>query len=402
MNSLLRSGLLGVAGVANARRPFIRNRYLTVPSFFSGWLTTEAAGLQLAWRVLSTGRRVRRDGLGGAQAKIGLALEVLTAAGLIGFILEGRRSERTLEASLSPLVDSATLESRPRSARAGAVVPTINGASRRRVTRNVAYMEDRGRRNALDVYRPLTDEAKLPVIVQVHGGGWVLGSKNDQGVPLLNHLAASGWVGYSVNYRLAPKVSLADQVVDLKAAIAWVRSNTEEHGGDPDFIAVTGGSAGGHLSSLLALTANDPEFQPGFEHVDTSIAAAVPFYGVYDLLDEEAFMVPGFCDFLERIVVQESMRGDTAETWRRYSPMHRIHAAAPPTMLLHGSVDTLVPIESGRAFAKRLNEVSNQAVVFAELPGANHAFDVFASPRTVRTVEYVERFLNGVRTGAIV
>src|SRR4029450_4266482 len=66
-------------------------------------------------------------------------------------------------------------------------------------------------------------------------------------------------------------------------ALRWIRERMAEYGGDPDFVVVTGGSAGGHLAALLALTPNDPEFQPGFEDVDTSVTACVPFYGVYDL-----------------------------------------------------------------------------------------------------------------------
>jgi acetyl esterase/lipase len=401
MDPLLRSGLRGAISVSNARRPFIRNRLLTLPSFFSGWFTSEAAGLRLAWHSLNTVRLLRRCGLRSTQARLGLALEVATIAGLVGLIREGRRVGDHFEAALSPLLDAEVIEARPRSARAGGVVPFVSGASGRRIQRDIAYLPDRGRRNRLDVYQPRGPGVKRPMIVQIHGGGWIVGSKNDQGIPLLNHLAGNGWVGFSLNYRLAPRVSLLDQVVDIKSAIAWARTHAEEYGGDPDFIVVTGGSAGGHLSSLVALTANDPHFQPGFEHLDTSIAAAVPFYGVYNLLDEDSFMVPGFVEFLERVVVKAPFRGDHAEVWRRFSPVHRIHAAAPPMMLLHGTADTLVPVEQGRDFARRLDAGSDQSVVYVELPGTNHAFDVFPSPRTVRTVEYVERFLTGVRDGSI-
>ncbi len=402
MDPLLRSGLSGIAAVANARRPFIRNRALTMPSFLLAWITIEPAGLVLVARALNTARLIRRRGLSTRQAKVGLALEAVTAAGLVGLIMDGRRSETTLEAALSPVLDSSVLAARPKSPRPGTVLPLMSGASRRRVTRNVPYLEGRGWRNTLDVYQPLEDGSRRPVIVQIHGGGWVTGTKNDQAIPLLNHLAATGWVGFSVNYRLAPRVTLAEQVVDLKRAISWVREHAEEFGGDPDFIAVTGGSAGGHLSSLMALTANDPEFQPGFEDRDTSLAAAVPFYGVYDLLDEHGFLVPGFADFLERVVIRQPSMDDHADVWRRYSPLHRAHPGSPPMMIVHGRVDTLVPVEQGRHFARRLHEVSEQEVVYAELPGANHAFDMIPSARTMHTVEYVERFLNGVRDGSIV
>ena len=78
------------------------------------------------------------------------------------------------------------------------------------------------------------------------------------GHPLLNHLAANGWVGINANYRLSPRVAAPEHLVDCKKAIAWWREHADEHGGDPDFLCVTGGSAGGHLTALVALTAERP------------------------------------------------------------------------------------------------------------------------------------------------
>ena len=87
-------------------------------------------------------------------------------------------------------------------------------------------------------------------MLQIHGGGWVIGDKREQGIPLLNHLAADGWVGFNVNYRLSPRAKFPDHLVDCKRALAWIREHADEYGVDPDFIVVTGGSAGGHLSAL--------------------------------------------------------------------------------------------------------------------------------------------------------
>ena len=92
----------------------------------------------------------------------------------------------------------------------------------------------------------------------------------------MQHLAAKGWVCVAINYRLAPRDPFPAQIVDVKKAIAWIRENIAAYGGDPDYIAITGGSAGGHLTALAALTPNDPEWQPGFEDVDTSVQAGDP------------------------------------------------------------------------------------------------------------------------------
>ena len=96
------------------------------------------------------------------------------------------------------------------------------------------------------------------------------------GLPLMYHLAARGWVCVAANYRLSPRATFPDHLIDVKRALAWIKRHGAEYGADPDFVVVTGGSAGGHLAALVALTANDPEYQPGFEDVDTTVQALRP------------------------------------------------------------------------------------------------------------------------------
>ena len=88
------------------------------------------------------------------------------------------------------------------------------------------------------------------------------------------HLAERGWVCVTANYRLSPRATWPDQIVDVKRALAWTKANIANHGGDPGFVVITGGSAGGHLCALAALTVNVSEFQPGFEGADTSVAGS--------------------------------------------------------------------------------------------------------------------------------
>ncbi len=105
---------------------------------------------------------------------------------------------------------------------------------------------------------PRATVSKAPVLLQVHGGGWTIGNKDQQGIPLMQHLAAKGWVCVAINYRLAPRDPFPAQIIDVKKAIAWIREHIEEYGGDPDYIAITGGSAGGHLAPLAAADAQRP------------------------------------------------------------------------------------------------------------------------------------------------
>ncbi len=383
---------------ANAQHPVHRNPVLTAPSFFGSWLVTEAAPMVLAtWGVRTAVQVARRRGRLSAADRVGLGLTAAASAGLVKQMRDAARSDEELRASLSSLVPAEHLDDRPRSLRTGAFVPFVNGRTRRLRTRGVVYSEQGPHRLRLDVYEPLECRPgeQRPAIVQIHGGAWVVGSKDEQGIPLLNHLAANGWVGFNVDYRLSPRAKYPDHLVDCKAALVWIREHAEEYGIDPDFIAVTGGSAGGHLTALMALTQCDPRFQPGFESADTSVQAAVPFYGVYDLLDREQEYLPAFAKVLGKVVMGSDLLTEP-EAWSSYSPLERVSADAPPMMIVHGDIDVLAPVGAARRFAAALRAVSPNPVVYSELHGAQHGFEIFPSIRTVRTVEYVERFLSWV------
>jgi acetyl esterase/lipase len=181
-------------------------------------------------------------------------------------------------------------------------------------------------------------------------------------------------------------------IVDVKHAITWVKDHVAEYGGNPDFIVITGGSAGGHLCSLAALTPNAPEFQPGFEDRDTTVQACVPFYGVYDFTNRDGVGRGDMRGFLERMVMKSKLT-QAEDVWDAASPMSRVSADAPPMFVIHGKNDTLVPVAEARLFVRLLREVANDPVAYAELPGAQHAFEVFASIRTAHVVNAVERFV---------
>jgi acetyl esterase/lipase len=203
----------------------------------------------------------------------------------------------------------------------------------------------------------------------------------------------------TINYRLSPRATWPDHIVDVKRAIAWTRATIADHGGDPDFIAITGGSAGGHLSALAALTPGVAAFQPGFEDADTRVAAAVPFYGVYDFTDRHGVATPGLEDLLSRRVLKTALVDDR-DSWDAASPMSHVGPDAPPFFVLHGTNDTLVPVEQAREFVAMLRAVAREPVVYAELPRAQHAFDILPSARAHHTVHAVERFLAVVRSRA--
>lgn len=239
------------------------------------------------------------------------------------------------------------------------------------------------------------------MLLQIHGGAWMLGNKHEQALPLVYHLAARGWVVVTPNYRLSPRARFPDHLVDCKRALAWVRRNIAAYGGDPNFVAVTGGSAGGHLTALIALTANDAHLQPGFEAVDTTVAAAVPFYGVYDFTDRHGLNGSGaaMVRWLEKSVMPCSPQQD-AGLWDLASPIAQVRRDAPPFFILHGTHDSLASVEEARHFAGQLRAISAQPVVYAELRGAQHAWDIFRTVRAMESVRAVARFLEWARATA--
>lgn len=259
-------------------------------------------------------------------------------------------------------------------------------------TTNIPYGPG-GRRHLLDVWRrpDLPDGYRAPVLIQVPGGGWSINDKRGQGYPLMTRMAELGWICVSINYSRSPRNAWPEHIIDVKRAIAWVRANIAGFGGDPDFIAITGGSAGGHLSSLAALTPGDRHFQPGFEEADTSVQAAVPHYGVYDLTDHGAMhkLMP---PLLEHVVMQRRFT-DHREMFEAASPTLRAHRDAPPFFILHGENDAVVPRSQAQKFHGALRTAGARTVALAEMPNAHHAFDTIATLRCQLAAEAVASFL---------
>lgn len=397
----LAASLVGAAFTWNAFRPWFRPGPAAVASFLAGWLTTELALHHLAWQALMTALFVHFGALRAWPGWIALALVGISWTGLAVSIRRSLRARRAAETALAEVLDP--IDHAPHAAPAPKLdwrkvllpIPVRHRAAVR--LRDVVYHEQGRLRLRLDVWRPREDGAGRPALIYVHGGAWVLGDKSSQGLPLMQHLAAHGWVCFGIDYRLSPRATFPDHLVDVKRAIAWVREHGATFGADPRVLVIAGGSAGGHLAALAALTANEPAYQPGFEEADTSVSACVPLYGVYDFADRHGtFAHHGLENLLARHVMKVG-KDRAPEAWDRASPIHLVHAGAPPFLLVHGELDTLVPIEHARQFARALRAVSREAVVLAEIPGAQHAFEVFPSVRTLLVVAAIERFAVWVR-----
>jgi acetyl esterase/lipase len=394
-----------IAGLAaNALRPSA-GRYTAIPSFFAGWLAGELAPQLLALSVLDTAAQVGR----GRARRRDLALAAVAAGGL-GVLVKhawgvGDLIETALRESLGDDYQdrlSAVPTRKELATPWREVARPFRMKKKQEVERiaDIGYTAG-GRRARLDIYRPRggqvegRDLQNAPVLLQVHGGAWILGSKEQQGQLLMNRMAAHGWVCVAINYRLAPKHPFPAQIIDTKKALAWVKENIASYGGDPSYVVITGGSAGGHLAALAALTPGDAAYQPGFEDADTSVSACVPFYGVYDVAGAtgEPAAIAMRDDFLAPVVFKEKADAEHIADFEHASPLLNVHADAPDFFVLHGEHDSMVSVKQARSFVEKLRELSKASVTYAELPGTQHAFEVFSSIRSQHAIKAVARWL---------
>jgi acetyl esterase/lipase len=230
-------------------------------------------------------------------------------------------------------------------------------------------------------------DGPVPAMVYIHGGGWAKGDRT------LRHrcaayLAERGIAGFSIEYRLSAAAKFPEQVFDCKAAVRWLRANAGRLNIDPDRIGVCGGSAGGHLSALMALTGDMPELEgeggnPGFS---TKIQAGALFYGVYDMeLASKANMKGLVAAFLGGKI------SEIPDVYRFASPIQHVGASSPPCIVLYGDKDGEV-ISDG---SKRLVDALRAAGVKTELvveEGRGHSYDL-KEPDLDKVMKPIVRFL---------
>ena len=231
-----------------------------------------------------------------------------------------------------------------------------------------------------------------PALIYMHPGSWMRGRTGRQARALFHRLANAGWVVADIDYPKSPQATFPQHVVGVKRAIEWVRHRAPEalHI-DTERVVLSGGSAGAHLAAVAALTPNVTELQPGFEEVDTSVFACVPFYGIFDLLVRRPTRVDW--PFIARHVMKAEPNDDPA-LYRLGSPIDLVDTDSPHFLVVHGDFDSVVLADESLYFAQELKAVSSGDVEYLEVPGGQHGFDAFASLRSravaERCVEWLE------------
>ena len=392
--------LAGLA--ANAIRP-LGGYFGSVPAFAFGWLTSELAPQLLAVSAADTAAELawrRRHGRGSAA---GLALG-LASAGALGYLVYAARKtpahmEAVLAESLGP--DYADRLDPTLAVDLAVSLAEITHPFRLRdhetvkVHRNVSYVEGGGRRAGLDIYVPRDVELKdAPVLIQVHGGGWTVGAKEEQGLILMHRMARRGWVCVSVNYRLAPKDPWPTQIVDVKRAIAWVREHIAVYGGDPSYLTITGGSAGGHLTALAALTPDWRRSSPASRTPTPRWPRASRSTASTTWAGSPSTGTPSRCAIVSwrhgcSRRTGRAPRGLRGRLTDRARAQGRARLLRHPRRQRHPGVGAT---RRGRS-SKRCAEKIDATVTYAELPGTQHAFEVFSSIRSQHVIRAVQRWL---------
>ena len=386
MGGVLRAGTNDMIGLlfafwllALAVSATVRLGPTTIPAQLLGfwWLSSFLGQMLAAPMVIVAGLSAVL--LGGLTAKAAAALAALL------FALAHMRNRRDGVAMMRAVGVNEALPLfagfRPISSRAGI----------KRISR-IAYAAD-GERTTLDIVAPVERPATpMPVLIHIHGGAWVLGKRNQQAKPLLHHLARNGWLCLDINYRLAPKHRFPAMLTDVLRAIVWAKANVSKYGGDPARIALTGGSAGGHLTSLGVLAHDRAEAKPGFAEADCSVQAAVPNYGRFDFTDRNNLWGRNHRSLREWEADKIMAPNPSDAAWDLASPIALVRADAPPMLVIHGFHDTLIPVAEGAAFANAQRQAGG-SVDHIELSGGQHAFDTMESALTWGHVRAVHAWL---------
>jgi acetyl esterase/lipase len=268
------------------------------------------------------------------------------------------------------------------------------GADEIKVARNVEYARVGDVSLRLDLYVPVGAPSP-PVVVWVHGGAWRSGSKDK---PPLLPLTQRGYALASIDYRLSPVARFPAQAHDIKAAIRYLRTTAKEHGIGADQIAISGGSAGGHLAALVGVTNGVKELEGDIgAHRDQSadVQAIIVFYGASNLTSILAQSTPYGLNM--RVPALELLLGgqpdSKVELAKLASPVFHVDKSDPPLLIYHGDQDPQMPFEQARELVRAYKE-NGLPVTFEAVIGGKHGGELFYTPEQMKQVgEFLDPIL---------
>lgn len=249
--------------------------------------------------------------------------------------------------------------------------------------RNIVYARHNGIDLKLDLLEPDNQNSSenpglVPVLVNIHGGGWSEGDKSED-LGLLQSFSEIGWVAIAINYRLVPDAVFPDQLDDCRAALKWVVENVEQCGGDPDRIALWGSSAGAHLALLTATTLDLPynDIPHGENGVDfdfgNRVRCVMDMAGPTDLTNLGIWQ-PGIRGQIYAMLGAPDNTGRSDElppNATEASPLTYVDPGDPPVFIVHGLADDVVPIIQSEALYEALTD-ADVDVEFIKVEGLDH------------------------------
>ena len=276
-----------------------------------------------------------------------------------------------------------------------ATIAAAGMAGEVRVEKDVAYLGD-DRAEKADLYRPdvLEPGKKYPGVVIIHGGGWTGGDKAAaREINIATTLAAQGYVCMSINYQLAKPgmPTFPANIQEAKRAVRWLRRNADRLQVDAAHIGAIGGSAGGHLTALLAVSGPECGLDPPEDaELSCRIQAAVPLYPHCASTWQGGTPLQTY----DELPMFAKPHGEAAELWDSGSPIKNISRDDPPMLLIHGTADKTTPLKQSTS----LLEAAQAAGVSCELivvEGAAHAFHLQPEQRDLRpaVIEFFDRHL---------
>jgi acetyl esterase/lipase len=245
---------------------------------------------------------------------------------------------------------------------------------------NLEYANVEGKSLLLDMYLPETVDKPLPVIIWIHGGGWVGGDKRERiAVPMVGH----GYAVVSINYRFSNEAVYPAQIEDCKAAVRWVRAHANFYNLDPAHIGVWGASAGGHLVALLGTTGDVKELEGDEGNPDQSsrVQAVCDWFGPTDLLKIAEEAKAGDVKNVANADAPDSPPSrliggpiqDNKDKTEKANPIAFITKDAAPFLIMHGDKDPLVPLAQSEILRDALQKAGVEAKLEV-IHGAGHGF----------------------------
>jgi acetyl esterase/lipase len=266
--------------------------------------------------------------------------------------------------------------------RAGSQTNEIEFSSNSQVeVRGDVSFLDPSRAEKLDLYLPKNrkTEEKSPAVLLIHGGGWKEGDKRQpREIEFGTTLAENGYVAASMNYVLRWAGKFPINLQDCKNGIRYLRAHAEELGIDSNRIAVMGGSAGGHLSLMVAYTGDNPTLTPSqpYPGISDKVSCVIDFYGITDIGSRKKTDSNGNPTEPRGVESEvQAIFGSTPAEWKKASPVGHLRKDLPPTLILHGKKDTTVDRDQSQLLAEELKKVGAEYEL-VWLNQAGHSFSL--------------------------